>query len=209
MSVFGPAEFAAAANVSRETLARLTTYVRMLETWNAKHNLVSETSIRDVWRRHFWDSAQLIEFIPPGVRSFVDLGSGAGFPGLVLAELLREKRVRAVLFEATAKKASFLRAVAIEMELSIEIRPERIENAKPETFDVLTARACAPLDRLLGYAYRFWGPATVGLFLKGQNIEAELTKARKSWNMKFDCYPSLSDPTGVILVVGELKRARK
>ncbi|MGQ0740724.1 MAG: 16S rRNA (guanine(527)-N(7))-methyltransferase RsmG [Alphaproteobacteria bacterium] len=209
MTVFGPDEFAAAANVSRETLARLRTYAAMLEDWNSRHNLVSKGSLRDVWLRHFWDSAQLVDFIPSRARSLVDLGSGAGFPGLVLAELLRERRLRVVLFEATRKKADFLKAVADELGLKVEIRRARIEDAKAEPFDVVTARACAPLDRLFALTRRYWGGGTIGLFLKGQNVEAELTRARKSWKVKLGRHPSRSDSTGVILVVGEITRARK
>src|SRR5437868_1370086 len=105
-----PEEFAAAANVSRETLAHLKAYVGLLEDWNSRHNLVSPSSLADVWNRHVWDSAQLVRFILEGARTLADLGSGAGFPGLVLAELLRD-RVHMTLFEATAKKCHFLEAV--------------------------------------------------------------------------------------------------
>src|ERR1700759_4585907 len=104
---FGPAEFAAATGVSRETLARLKAYADVLTDWNARHNLVSSKSIEELWQRHFWDSAQLAPLVPPDPSSLADLGSGAGFPGLVLAELLRHK-VRVSLFEATAKKCAFL-----------------------------------------------------------------------------------------------------
>ena len=207
MGAFGPAEFASLAGVSRETLARLKTYAGMLEDWNARHNLVSRASLADVWRRHFWDSAQLMPWIPADAASLVDLGSGAGFPGLVLAELLRDRPIRIVLFEATAKKCRFLEAVAERLGLAVEVRNARVEEAKPELFDVVTARACAPLERLLAYAHRFWGPRTVGLFLKGQNVEGELTAARKSWRIKLERHASRSDPTGVILEVRELHRA--
>ena len=105
---FGPEEFAAASGVSRETLARLKAYVGLLTDWNARHNLVSKTSLEEVWQRHIWDSAQLAPLIPPEARTLADLGSGAGFPGLVLAVILGA-RVAVTLFEATRKKAEFLR----------------------------------------------------------------------------------------------------
>ncbi len=200
---FGPEDFARAANVSRETLARLKLYAAMLEDWNARHNLVSRKSLEDAWRRHFWDSAQLAPHIPDTARRLVDLGSGAGFPGLVLAELLRE-RLRVVLYESTGKKCEFLRAVAKRLDLPAEIRCARAEDAKAEIFDVVTARALAPLPKLLGYAQHFTGRRTVCLFLKGQNIEAELTEAHKSWRMKLQRHQSLSDPSGVILEIREL-----
>lgn len=200
---FGPLQFAAATNVSRETLARLQTYAGMLADWNARHNLVSEKSLSEVWRRHFWDSAQLAPLVPATAKTLADLGSGAGFPGLVLAEMLRD-RVQAELFEATGKKAKFLEAVAQRLALPAKIRNERIEAAHRKRFDVITARACAPLPKLLGYAQHFAGPETVLLFLKGQNIGAELTEAHKSWKMKVRRHQSLTDPSGVILEIREL-----
>lgn len=124
------AEFAELAGVSRETLARLQTYAGILEDWNARHNLVSRASLTDIWGRHFWDSAQLAAFVPDTARSLVDLGSGAGFPGLVLAELLRERQLRIVLYEATAKKCRFLEAVAARLALGVEVRNARVEAAK-------------------------------------------------------------------------------
>ena len=199
---FGPSEFAAAANVSRETLARLKTYAGMLGDWNARHNLVSEKSLSDVWRRHLWDSAQLAPMIPQSAKTLADLGSGAGFPGLVLAALLPDLCVE--LFEATAKKAKFLDAVAKRLGLTVRVHNERIEDANQRVFDVITARACAPLPKLLSYAQHFAGPDTVLLFLKGQNVGAELTEAHKSWRMKVRRHKSLSDPSGVILEIREL-----
>src|SRR5690348_16147777 len=108
---FGPEEFGARGNFSRETVSRFKLYASMLEDWNARQNLVSRASLEHVWLRHFWDSAQLTEFVPPDAASLVDLGSGAGFPGLVLAELLRARKLRIVLYEATQKKREFLDAV--------------------------------------------------------------------------------------------------
>jgi 16S rRNA (guanine527-N7)-methyltransferase len=204
---FGPAEFAALTGVSRETLARLKMYAAMLEDWNARHNLVSRASMADLWRRHFWDSAQAAPYIPVAARSLVDLGAGAGFPGLVLAEMLRDRsNFRVVLYEATAKKCRFLEAVAARLSLSVEIRNGRIEDAEPEPFDVVTARAVAPLDRLLAYAQRFWGKNTVGLLFKGQNVEDELTETHKSWRMDLKRHISRSDASGVILEIRELHR---
>jgi 16S rRNA (guanine527-N7)-methyltransferase len=200
---FRPEDFAAAANVSRETLARLKAYAGLLADWNARHNLVSARSLGDVWRRHFWDSAQLVRLIPDSARALVDLGSGAGFPGLVLAELLRG-RVEVTLIEATAKKCRFLEAVAGRLDLPVAISNARIEDVPANLFDVVTARACAPLPRLLLHAQHFSGRRTKHLFLKGQNVEVELTEARKSWRMELRQHQSLSDPSGVVLEIGEL-----
>jgi 16S rRNA (guanine527-N7)-methyltransferase len=203
-----PEEFAAAASVSRETLAHLKAYIGLLEDWNSRHNLVSPGSLADVWRRHVWDSAQLMRFIPEGARTLADLGSGAGFPGLVLAELLRD-RARVTLFEATAKKCQFLETVRHRLGLDVTIRNERMEEVELETFDVVTARACAPLDKLLGYAQHFAGPDTVCLFLKGQNVGSELTEARKHWKVDLQQHPSLTDPSGAVLEIRELVYAHR
>jgi len=204
---FGPDRFAIESCVSRETLARLKTYAGMLEDWNARHNLVSRGSLAELWQRHFWDSAQLAPLIPQKAESMIDLGSGAGFPGLVLAELLKDRpHFRVVLVEATAKKCRFLQAVADRLALPVEILNARAEDLPSEAFDVITARACAPLPELLAYAQRFWGNKTRGFFHKGQNLAAELTQASKSWRLKAEQHPSRSDPSGVILEIRELQR---
>ena len=198
---FGPEEFAACTKVSRETLARLKLYAGMLAEWNTRQNLVSRASLTEVWLRHFWDSAQLAEFVPPDAKSLVDLGSGAGFPGLVLAELLRDREIRILLYDATQKKREFLNAVIQRLNLTVEVRGDRIETAPRAKFDVVAARALAPLDKLLAYAQRFWGNQTVGLFLKGQNIGPELTEAHKCWNMMVQKHPSRTSDTGVVLEI--------
>jgi 16S rRNA (guanine527-N7)-methyltransferase len=202
--MFGPDDFAAAENVSRETLARLKAYVGLLSDWNARHNLVSEGSMADVWRRHVWDSAQLAPLIPPSASTLADLGAGAGFPGMVLA-LLFEGRVKVTLFEATNKKCAFLREVAGRLGLEVDIRNERMETAEDRKFDVVTARACAPLSKLLDYAQHFSGKNTVCLFLKGENAEAELTEASKFWRMKVVRHASRTHDNSVILEINQFK----
>jgi 16S rRNA (guanine527-N7)-methyltransferase len=201
---FGSDEFAAAACVSRETLGRLKKYAALLRDWNSCHNLVSRTSMDDLWRRHFWDSAQIASLIPTTAKTLVDLGSGAGFPGLVLAELRPDLEV--VLIESTAKKCRFLMAVRDELGLKAEIRQQRIEDTPAQLFDVITARACAPLADLLAYAQRFWGAGTRVFLHKGQNLAAELTQARKSWRIDSEQHASRSDPSGIILEIRELQR---
>ncbi|HEX3484872.1 MAG TPA: 16S rRNA (guanine(527)-N(7))-methyltransferase RsmG [Micropepsaceae bacterium] len=185
----------------------MTLYAEMLTDWNSRQNLVSRASMADLWCRHFWDSAQLAALVPESAGSVVDLGSGAGFPGLVLAELLRERSgFRVVLYEATAKKCRFLEAVATRLNLPAEVRQGRIEDAEPEIFDVITARACAPLVKLFAYAQRFWGKDSKALLLKGQNVEVELTESNKSWRMEMIRHQSRSDSSGVILEIRELHR---
>jgi 16S rRNA (guanine527-N7)-methyltransferase len=194
---FGPEEFAASVDVSRETLARLKAYLGLLSDWNSRHNLVSAASLEDAWRRHFLDSAQLATFIGKEDRTLVDLGSGAGFPGLVLAALRPQLSV--TLYESIRKKCDFLRAAAERMALNVDVQNARIEDAPARISDIVTARACAPLDRLLGYAQHFVGPQTRCLLLKGQNVEVELTEARNSWTMEVTRHPSVSGPSGTIL----------
>jgi 16S rRNA (guanine527-N7)-methyltransferase len=203
---FGAEAFAAATGVSHETLERVKLYVGLLEDWNSRHNLVSQASLAQVWHRHVYDSAQLAPLVPPEAKTLADLGSGAGFPGLVLAMLLPHLKI--TLFEATHKKAEFLQTVAARLALPVAVRACRIEAAPHEAFDVVTARACAPLPELFAYAQNLTGPRTVCLFLKGQNSAAELTQARKSWKMKLQEHPSKTHPFGVILEIRDLAHGR-
>jgi 16S rRNA (guanine527-N7)-methyltransferase len=202
---FGPEQFAIATGVSHETLEQLKVFVQMLAEANVWHNLISKRKreMADVWRRHVWDSAQLAPLVSRQARSLADLGSGAGFPGLVLAIML-QGRVRVTLIDSTAKKCQFLRSVADRLGLAVEVRNVRAEVEARQHFDVVTSRACAPLPKLLGYAHNFTGPNSVCLFLKGQNLGAELTDAHKSWKMQIRQFPSQTSPSGVILEVREL-----
>ena len=199
---FGPEEFAAQTNVSRETLARLKAYAELLADWNIRHNLVAKSTLPDLWHRHFLDSAQLAPLIPPHARTLADMGSGAGFPGLVLAVLRPELSV--TLHEATTKKCAFLQATAERMGIKVAIRNGRLEDLAPQPFDVVTARALAPLPQLLSYAYPLTAPNSVCLFLKGQNVGPELTEAHKYWNMKVSQVPSQTEPSAAIVTVRDL-----
>jgi 16S rRNA (guanine527-N7)-methyltransferase len=201
--MFGPEEFAAVENVSRETLARLKAYVGLLNDWNTRHNLVSEASLADVWRRHIWDSSQLAPLIPATAKTLADLGSGAGFPGMVLALLLEDK-IKVSLFEATGKKCAFLKEVASRLNLAVDILNQRTEEAERQIFDAVTARACAPLSKLLGYAQHFAGKNTVCLFLKGENVDVELTEASKFWRMQTVRHVSRTHEKSVIIQISNL-----
>lgn len=199
---FGPEDFGSRTSVSRETLARLKAYADILTDWGARHNLVAKSTLPDLWSRHMWDSAQLAPLIPPEAKTLADLGSGAGFPGLVLAAMRPDLAV--TLHEATAKKCGFLRAAAERMGVTVAVVNARMEDLPGQAFDVVTARACAPLPLLLEYAHSFVGPNSVCLFLKGQNVGAELTDATKYWNMQVSQVPSQTDPSGAIVTVREL-----
>ena len=199
----GPQNFAEIVPVSRETLARLEAYAALLVRWSARINLVGRNTLVDLWRRHILDSAQLQPLVPDSARSVIDLGSGAGLPGLVLA-ILGTPGVE--LVEADSRKCAFLREAARIAEVDVTIRPCRIEAVPPHPVDVVTARACAPLDRLLGLAEPFLADGTECLFLKGERVEDELTLARKHWTMTVSLRQSVSDPRGVVLRLQQVAR---
>ena len=198
------AEFAALAAVSRETRDRLVAYVALLAKWNAKINLVGPATLGDVWRRHILDSAQIHDRVA-AAEVLVDLGSGAGLPGLILA-ILGGPRVH--LIESDARKCAFLHEAARVTGTAVTIHNKRIEAVPPVEADVVTARALAPLAQLLDHAVRFLKPAGKCVFLKGARQADELTEARKSWHMRVAERPSLSDPSGVILEVESPTRER-
>ena len=195
--------FAEILPVSRETLARLEAYAALLTRWSARINLVGPNTIADLWRRHILDSAQLQPFVPATARNLIDLGSGAGLPGLVLA-ILGVPDVE--LVEADSRKCAFLREAARITEIDVTLRPCRVQAVPPHPVDVVTARACAPLDQLLGLAEPFLGAGSECLFLKGERIEQELTIARKRWTMTVSACQSRSDPRGVVLRLQQVTR---
>lgn len=202
---FTEEDFRAQTNVSRETLERCKIYVDVLKDWNSRMNLVARSTLDDVWHRHMLDSAQVYPLISQDAKTLVDLGSGAGFPGLVLAAM---GVPNVNLVESTGKKCAFLQAAANAMGVTIKIHNSRIEALNPFVADVITARALAPLDKLLGYAQRFSGPSTQHIYLKGQHIGDELTEAHKIWNMKVDRRPSITDPRGSVLSVCEVSHVQ-
>jgi 16S rRNA (guanine527-N7)-methyltransferase len=172
--------------------------------------LVAPSTLPDVWKRHLWDSAQLAPLIPPQATTIVDLGSGAGFPGMVLAILLSDRPGLMVhLIESTQKKTRFLEEVARETSAKTKVHWARAEDVKGLKADVVTARAVAPLDRLFPLAYPFFSAGTVGLFLKGRSLNDELTATTKSWRLAATPIPSRSDPSGTVLRVTGLTPWRK
>lgn len=207
-------DFAAHFAVSRETLARLQTYEALLRQWQKTINLVAPSTLPDVWGRHFADSAQLAALAPPEARTWLDLGSGAGFPGLVLAIVLAERgEAKVTLIESDSRKAAFLREVARQTGTAVDILCERIEKvatqAKLQPFDVITARALAPLPRLLDLAAPCFSPKSVGLFPKGREAQAEVEAAQRAWGFTARLQPSLTDADGRIVVVRALRAKRE
>jgi 16S rRNA (guanine527-N7)-methyltransferase len=204
-----PQAFAKAFAVSRGTLDRLHTYDRLLRQWQKAVNLVAPGTLDEIWHRHFADSAQLVALAPPGARTWLDLGSGAGFPGLVVAIMLAERNTgQMTLIESDQRKAAFLGEVARKTGVPVDIHAARAENTATQTkvaaVDVVTARALAPLPRLLRLAAPYFGPRTTGLFLKGRDVESELEEARAAWSFVCELEPSLTDSEGRIAVIRKL-----
>lgn len=197
------AEFQIRSGVSRETLERLEAYLALLIRWQKAINLVSKATLGDPWRRHMLDSAQLLPHLPRRPCRVVDLGSGAGFPGLVLS-ILGAGEIH--LIESDSRKCAFLRE-AIRITQAVAILHEgRIETTPKILADVATARALAPLGELLAYSERHLAPGGVCLFLKGRGVEEELTRARKEWKMRIERFPNGAEPGGWILRIGDIVR---
>lgn len=194
---------AAGLPVSRETLALLETYVERLKTANSMQNLVSVPTLDQVWERHILDSAQLVRFEPRAGASWVDVGSGAGFPGIVVAAL---SEGRVVLVEPRRLRAAFLGETVAALGLGgrVSVTASRIE-AVDGNFDVITARAVAPLGRLLGMARHLAHPGTVWALPKGRNAKTELAEARRSWQCEARIEASCTDPHAAILVLSKVK----
>lgn len=190
-------------DVSRETLDRLENLLELTAKWNPAINLVSKSTLPDGWDRHIRDSAQLFNLAPTEARNWVDLGSGGGYPGLVIAvlskELTPERRV--TLVESDQRKATFLRQAAQSLGLSVRVIVERAELVEPLNADVLSARALASLTKLCEFAQRHLAPAGIALFPKGAAHAEELALARQSWVFDLAQYPSLTDKTAAILVL--------
>ncbi|MDD3028759.1 MAG: 16S rRNA (guanine(527)-N(7))-methyltransferase RsmG [Alphaproteobacteria bacterium] len=198
-------------SVSRETIHRLERYEALLTSWNEKINLVSKNTIPHIWSRHFLDSAQLMRHLPEEASTLADMGAGAGFPGLVLAILSKERPapLKVYAIESIKKKASFLQAVVDDLELDVHVVNERIETIKDFRADIVTARALKPLPELLKYANRVAGRDSALLFLKGQNLSEELTHAKKYWTFSHRLYKSLSEDSGRILAIKNLQYKQK
>jgi 16S rRNA (guanine527-N7)-methyltransferase len=196
-------------NVSRETWERLDRLVERVIERQRVMNLVAASTIPQIWTRHVSDSLQLLA-LAPAAKRWIDLGAGAGFPGLVVAcKLAAEQRCEVHLVDSVQKKAAFLRDVIAELKLPAIVHARRIEDfatTTKERFDVVTARALAPLDRLIGYAIPLLKTGAVGLFPKGQDVGAELTQASKSWSIEAELIPSKTDPHGRIVVVRHARR---
>lgn len=198
-------DFSLESDVSRETFECFLQWDLLLKRWNSKINLVSKSAMADFWKRHALDSWQVTRELPVGAPNIIDLGSGAGFPGLALAIALKARgEGHVLLVESAGKKTNFLRTVIRELDLPAEATSMRAETLEARPYDVVSARAFAPLPRLLTYAQPFWAEGTIGLFLKGLAAEQELTDARKYWTFRHESHASVSDPEGVMLKISGL-----
>jgi len=205
-----PQRFAARFNVSRETIERLQIYEALLNHWQKGVNLVAAKTLEDVWHRHFADSAQLLAHAPDAA-TWLDLGSGAGFPGLVIAICVANREDSHVhIVESNARKCAFCQEVVRETGCSVEIHQARIESLSRADnvigAEIVTARALAPLEYLYKLASPFFGPGTTGLFLKGRRVSQELERAAKNWDCEVQLHPSLTDARARIVEVSALRR---
>lgn len=208
MTVRTREEFQTRTGASVDRMAELDRFRDMLAETNAVMNLVGPDTLPDFWSRHAWDSAQLLAMAPEA-KTWADLGAGAGFPGLILAILLKDNPDAHIwLIDSLGKRCRFLSAVVETLELPATVIHGRAEDQKDIAVDVVTARAVAPMERLLGYAQPYMKRGAQAVFLKGERAEEELREARKSWQFTHELVPSQSDARGRIVRIGSLRRVR-
>ena len=194
-------------NVSRETFLRLKEFEKLLFKWNAKINLVSRSTLDNFWNRHVLDSAQFLSSVGEKAGKWVDLGSGGGLPGLVVAILSDEVEPVNKLFlvEVDARKAVFLKTVCRELGLKVEVYNNRIEELPPISANIVSARALAPLKTLCLYAKNHLEKDGVAVFAKGENWKAELVEAQKKWIFSYEAVKSTLHEGSVVLVLRGIK----
>lgn len=193
-------------SVSRETMDRLETYRALLVKWNRTINLVSPSTVDEIWTRHFYDSAQLLTYVPETAEKWVDFGSGGGFPALVVAILAAEKHpnLRVFCIESDLRKATFLKTVARDTGLDVGVFSRRIEDVPEMAVDVVSARALASLERLLPLAVRHLKEDGIALFLKGENAAQEIADAKANWAFRLETFESKTNRDAKILRIGEI-----
>ena len=203
---FGPAEVAQLTGVCEATLERVGAFLTLLEAHRSRLNLIGPREQGRIWRRHVLDSLQLAPLIPSSARALADLGSGAGFPGLVLAcHLQQTSDARVYLVEKSPKKSAFLQAAVAQLGLPAIVLTQRAEEGPTRPADVVTARALAPLSQLLALSKGWLVQEGRALFLKGRDAADELSLARQHWAFEADIRPSLSSPEGCVLTVTSLR----
>jgi len=202
---FGPNHLSDFIDVSRETSAKLEKIVQLLDEWRHRINLIGPTEMDHIWRRHVLDSVQLFPHIPKSAVT-VDLGSGSGFPGLVLAACLEHPAAEIVMIETVGKKCAFLREVVQAADLKARVRQGRVENVRDVDAVCVTARAFAPLPKLLDYASIWLEAGAYAVLPKGRKWQEELTQAQECWKFAHEVIPSQSGGDGVLLKISEGSR---
>ena len=199
-------DFIEGLNVSRETIKSFRQYEALLYKWNKKINLVSPNTLTDLWVRHFLDSGQIINFVDASGKKWVDIGAGAGFPGLVVALLLRDRKIDCdmVLVEKNMKKVFFLNEVIRKLNLNVKIVNNNVDAIEPLNADILTARAFSELKKLIELSVRHRKKKGVCLFLKGENYRIELDKTLNYRFFDYDILDSISNSSGKIIRVKKI-----
>tara|TARA_B100000315_G_scaffold182600_1_gene171506 strand:+ start:172 stop:843 length:672 start_codon:yes stop_codon:yes gene_type:complete len=199
-----PEGFQEISGASDEDLERLRAYVVLLARWQEKINLVGKASLTDVWRRHILDSAQLAPLIGAQTKTIADIGTGAGFPGMVLAVIGAAKGAEVHLIESNERKCAFLREVNRATQGGVIIHNKRVEKLREVSVDLVVSRAVVPLGKLLQYANPLLKKGGQCLFLKGRKLREELTEAQKKWIINESVIQSLTDSSGMILKLEEI-----
>lgn len=200
-----PAEFQTHTGVSRETLEKYQIWHDLLVRWNRKINLVAPSTIGSFWTRHALDSHQIISLIPKDAKTLLDMGAGAGFPGLAIAINADPKTSEVTLVESNGKKCNFLRTAIRELGIPARVEQGRIQMLAPRPYDVITARAFAALTDLLAYALPYFSQSSTAIFPKGANWEHEVLEAQKVYRFDVSTYPSQTDPDARILRITNLQ----
>ena len=195
-------------DVSRETFVKLEQFTALVEKWNPHINLVSKSTIPGIWNRHIVDSAQLFQFANDEPKAWLDIGSGGGFPGIVMAVIAQEKspNTRFTFIESDQRKSTFLRTAARELGLQVEILAERVEDVPPQKADVVTARALAALSDLFPYLQRHLADDGCAILPKGKTYQDEIRAARQDWRFEIKYHPSMTDQEAQILIVKDIHR---
>lgn len=198
-------------NVSRETRDRLVTYAGILASWTQRINLIAPATTSEVWTRHVLDSAQLLAYMPGTALRWGDLGSGGGLPGLVVAIIAAETapQLHVTLVESDQRKAAFLKVAAYQCGVRVTVVADRAECIEPLGADVISARALAPLPKLLALSHRHLAPTGLAILPKGMQYETELTEAKAVWHFNASLRASQTDPSGTILLIKDIAHVTK
>ncbi|WP_341367746.1 16S rRNA (guanine(527)-N(7))-methyltransferase RsmG [Yoonia sp. BS5-3] len=199
----------AGEDVSRETFDDLIKFSDLVRKWTTKINLIAPSTIDDIWSRHVVDSSQLFRYAPNQFNHWVDIGSGGGFPGIVMAIYAKEQQPAAkfTLIESDQRKATFLRTASRELSLNVSVVAARIEDVPYGAADIVSARALATLSTLLPLANQHLAPDGTCLFHKGKRVDEEIEEARKNWLFDLEEHPSFTDPAARLLVIQRISRA--